>query len=73
MKAKTLERVPSCVALIAAVAVIALALMGDPLGWRERLVDPCTCLTSLTLVGVAMLLWPLENNQAACPQEESFK
>ncbi|MGA2138214.1 MAG: hypothetical protein ABSH14_05060 [Verrucomicrobiia bacterium] len=59
MKTKMLERVPSCAALIAAVAVIALPLMTDPLGQRERLVDPCTCLMTLTLVGVAMLLWPI--------------
>ena len=63
VKTKTLERVPSCVALVAAVVVIALSIMGDPLGWRERLVDPCTCLMAPTFVGVALLLWPIGESE----------
>jgi hypothetical protein len=73
MKTKTLERLPSCLALAATVAILALPILGGPLGWRERILDPCTCLMALTLVGAAMLLWPLENNSVAGHQGESFK
>jgi len=60
MKIEMLKRIPSCLALAATVAVIALPILGGPIGWHERLLDPCTCLMSITLIGVAMLLWPLE-------------
>jgi len=59
-----LNRIPSCLAVAAAVALIALPIMGGPAGWHERLLDPCICLMSLSLVGVAMLLWPLGDNNA---------
>lgn len=57
-----LNRIPSCLAVAAAVAVIALPIMGGPAGWHDRLLDPCICLMSLSLAGVAMLLWPLSES-----------
>jgi hypothetical protein len=54
-----MKRIPSCLAVVAAVAVISLPIMGGPVGWHERLLDPATFLTALTLAGVAMVLWPL--------------
>lgn len=62
MKIKTLERIPSCLTFTGVVVVIALPIFGGPLGWRERIEDPCVCLMALALVGVAMLLWPLGEN-----------
>ena len=62
-----LRRVPSCLAAIAAVAVIALPIFGGPVGWHDRLYDPTTFLTALTFAGVAMVLWPLER-QTPCDQ-----
>jgi hypothetical protein len=55
----TLKRIPSYLAAVAAVAVISFPIMGGPVGWHERLLDPAIFLTALALVGVAMLLWPL--------------
>jgi len=61
---KTLKRIPSCLAALAAVAVIALPLFGGPVGWHERLDDPRTLLTALAFAGVAMVLWPLGNQES---------
>jgi drug/metabolite transporter (DMT)-like permease len=65
MNTLKLNRIPSCLAVVAAVAVISLPIMGGPVGWRERLYDPAVFLTALTLAGVAMVLWPLGDDNAA--------
>ncbi|MGD0059539.1 MAG: hypothetical protein ABSD58_08990 [Verrucomicrobiia bacterium] len=56
---KTLKRIPSWLAVVAAVAVIRFPVMAGPVEWHERLLDPATFLTALAFAGVAMLLWPL--------------
>ena len=58
---KTLNRIPSCLAAVAAVAVVRFPIVAGPVGWHDRLLDPATFLTALTLAGVAIVLWPLEN------------
>lgn len=66
----TMKRIPSCLAALAAVAIIALPIMGGPVGWRERLDDPRTLLTALAFAGVALALWPLgENNPPTLAEE----
>ena len=54
-----LNQIPSCLAVIAAVAIIALPIFGGPVGWHERLLDPATFLTALAFAGAAMVLWPI--------------
>ena len=61
---KTLNRIPSFLAAVAAVAVIRFPIMAGPVGWHERLLDPATFLTALTFAGVAMVLWPLRNQES---------
>ena len=56
---KRINRIPSYLATVAALAVIRLPILGGPTSWRERLLDPVTFLMALTLAGVALLLWPL--------------
>jgi hypothetical protein len=58
---KALKRIPSCLAAIAAAAVIALPILGGSVSWRDRLYDPAIFLMALTLAGVAIVLWPLES------------
>jgi hypothetical protein len=58
-----LKQIPSCLAVIASIGVIKLPIMGGPIGWHERLLDPATFLMALTLAGVAMLLWPLREQR----------
>ncbi len=66
---KTLKRTPSFLAAVAAVALIGFPIMGGPVGWHERLLDPVTFLTALTFAGVAMVLWPLGNPTSANTEE----
>jgi hypothetical protein len=61
---KTLNRIPSYLTAAAAVAVIRFPIMGCPVGWHERLLDPSAFLTALAFAGVAMVLWPLETRTA---------
>ena len=56
---KTTQRISSCLAMAAALAIIRLPILGGPMSWHERLLDPVTFLTALTLAGVALVLWPL--------------
>jgi drug/metabolite transporter (DMT)-like permease len=56
---KTLNRIPSCLAAVAAVAIVALPIFGGPVGWHERLLDPATFLTALAFAGIAMVTWPM--------------
>ena len=58
---KTLKQIPSCLAAVAALAMIALPLFGGPLNWHDRLYDPAIFLTALTFAGAAMVLWPLKS------------
>lgn len=62
---KSLKQIPSCLAVIAAVAIIALPIFGGPVGWHERLLDPATFLTALAFAGVAMVLWPIETKRTS--------
>ena len=55
---KMTQRIPSCLAMVAALAVIRLPILGGPAAWQERLLDPVTFLMALTLAGAAILLWP---------------
>jgi hypothetical protein len=43
--------------MMVAVIISSLPVLGGPEGWRERVSDPPTFLVTLTLVGVAILLW----------------
>lgn len=54
-----INRIPSYLAALAAVAIIALPIFGGPVGWHERLLDPVTFLVALAFAGVAIVLWPL--------------
>jgi hypothetical protein len=56
---KRTNRIPSCLAIVAALAVIRLPILGGPTSWHERLLDPVTFLMTLALAGMAMVLWPL--------------
>jgi hypothetical protein len=58
---KRTNRIPSYLAIVAALAVIRLPILGGPSIWQERLLDPTTFLTALTLAGAAMLLWPVND------------
>jgi hypothetical protein len=60
---KTLNCIPSYLAVVAAVAIIYFPVAGGPVGWHERLLDPSTFLTALSFAGVAMVLWPLNGPQ----------
>ncbi len=59
-----LKRVPSYLAALAAVAVIALPITGAPGDWHDRMNDPVVFLMSLTFAGTALVLWPLGTNNA---------
>jgi hypothetical protein len=56
---KRTNRIPSYLAMVAAVAVIRLPILGGPAAWQERLLDPAIFLMALTLGGVALVLWPV--------------
>jgi len=45
--------------MVATLAVIRLPIMGGPSEWHERLLDPASFLTALTLAGTALVLWPV--------------
>jgi len=60
---KTLKRVPSYLAMTAALAIIRFPIMGGPTSWHERLADPVTFLTALALAGIAVVLWPIGEQQ----------
>jgi hypothetical protein len=60
-----MKQIPSCLAILAAVAVISFPIMGGPIGWHERLLDPATFLTALAFAGVGMVIWPLPDSNAA--------
>jgi hypothetical protein len=68
---KALKRIPSCLAMIAAAAIIALPIFGGPVGWHDRLYDPTTFLTALALAGATMVLWPLQSNTNDGREENS--
>ena len=53
---KKLNRIPSCLAALAAVAIIVLPIFGGPVGWHDRLDDPTTFLTALALAALALHL-----------------
>jgi len=57
---KTLRRIPSYLAMVAALATISLPIGDGPVGWHNRLYDPAVFLTALTFAGLAMVLWPLD-------------
>ena len=59
-----LKRVPSYLATLAAVAVIALPVTGGPQGWHDRMNDPVVFLMALAFAGAALLLWPLGAHNA---------
>jgi hypothetical protein len=59
---KILKRVPSSLAALAAVAVIAFPVTRGPHGWQDRLNDPIVFLMALAFAGAALLLWPLGKN-----------
>ena len=60
-----MRAVPSYLAAVAAVAMIALPIFGGPISWRDRLDDPAIFLAALALAGVAIVLWPLGETNAA--------
>ena len=64
---KALKQIPSWLSMIAAVVVV----VGGGAGWRERLYDPAVFLTSLTLAGVALVLWPIDGQRTAQPEGEA--
>ena len=68
---KTLSRIPSCLAAVAAVAVIRFPIVAGPVGWHDRLYDPTTFLTALTFAGVATVLWPLQSHTTGRNVEEN--
>jgi hypothetical protein len=59
-----LKRVPSCLAALAAVAIVALPVTSGPCGWHDRMNDPVVFLMALAFAGIALVLWPLGNNNA---------
>ena len=59
-----LKRVPSYLAALATLAVIALPITGAPGDWHDRMNDPVVFLMALTFAGVALVIWPLETNNA---------
>lgn len=67
-----MKQIPSCLAAITAVAIIALPIFGGPVGWHARLLDPSTFLTALAFAGVALVLWPLQNNETIEHQENTL-
>ena len=61
---KTLKQVPSYLAALAAVAIIALPVTGGPQGWHDRINDPVVFLMALAFAGAALVLWPLGTDNA---------
>jgi len=59
-----LKRVPSYLAALATVAVVALPILGGPRGWHDRLNDPVVFLMALAFAGTALVIWPLGNRGA---------
>ena len=59
-----LTRVPSYLAALAALAIIALPITGAPGDWHDRMNDPVVFLMALSFAGVALVLWPLMNSNA---------
>ncbi len=59
-----LKRVPSYLAALTTVVVIALPITGAPGDWHDRMNDPVVFLMALTFAGVALMLWPLGNSNA---------
>jgi hypothetical protein len=57
-----LKQVPSYLAALATVAVVALPITGAPGDWHDRINDPVVFLMALAFAGAALLLWPLGNN-----------
>ena len=64
---KALRQIPSWLSMIAAAVVV----VAGGAGWRERLYDPAVFLTSLTLAGVAMILWPIDAQRTTQPEGET--
>lgn len=54
-----LKQVPSYLAALATVAVVALPITGAPGDWHDRMNDPVVFLMALACAGAALLLWPL--------------
>jgi len=54
-----LKRVPSYLATLATVAVVALPITGGPCGWHDRMNDPVVFLMALAFAGTALVIWPL--------------
>ena len=61
---KTLKQVPSYLAALAAVAIIALPVTSGPQGWHDRMNDPVVFLMALAFAGAALVLWPLGTDNA---------
>ena len=59
-----LKRVPSYLAAIATVAIIALPITGAPGDWHDRINDPVVFLMALSFAGAALVIWPLGTNSA---------
>jgi len=59
-----LNRIPSFLVALAAVAIIALPITGGPHGWHDRINDPVVFLMALAFAGAALVLWPLGNRDA---------
>jgi hypothetical protein len=57
-----LKRIPSYLAALGAIAVVAIPVTGVPGDWHDRVNDPVVFLMALTFVGAALVLWPLGNN-----------
>ncbi len=58
------KQVPSYLAALATVAVVAIPVTGAPGDWHDRMNDPVVFLMALAFAGAALLLWPLGNNNA---------
>lgn len=58
-----INQVPSYLAALATVAVVALPVTGAPGDWHDRMNDPVVFLMALTFPGVALVLWPLGNEE----------
>ncbi len=59
-----LKQVPSYLAALTTVAVVALPITGAPGDWHDRINDPVVFLMALTFAGVALVLWPLGTDDA---------
>ncbi|HXI84064.1 MAG TPA: hypothetical protein VNL17_08245 [Verrucomicrobiae bacterium] len=62
-----LKRVPSYLAALAGIAVIALPITSGPRGWHDRMNDPVVFLMALSFAGAALVIWPLGNNNGVQP------